>query len=359
MKVVFLNKILPKTGVSTHQLSLIENLIDEGAEVKVISGKVSPQIEPLFTKLNIEIIKVPFPSGSGLNDSKIIQFLQYIISLPICLYYLFRIKPDIIHVHWPITSFIASMYRKITGTPFVMTFHISGISRSILNRKANVAIAISNALENELITKFDYKESDVALIHNGINLNKFIDHEKLIDTKKFTISYIGTINYRKGIDTLIEAFAQANIPNKKLLIQGEGDLDFLNHLLKMHEVDKAEIELIGFGDPVDSFSRADCFVLASRKEGFPLVTLEAMASRVPVIRSRCEGTAEQIIDNETGLSFDIGDSLELKRLMELLAGDCELRNTLVNNAYNLVCKRFSSQVMADKMYSLYSKVITS
>ena len=61
-----------------------------------------------------------------------------------------------IHVHWPITSYIAFIYKLLTGTPFGHTFHISGITKTPLFKLGDYAIAISDELEKEIITNFSY-----------------------------------------------------------------------------------------------------------------------------------------------------------------------------------------------------------
>lgn len=359
MKVIFLNKILPYTGVTTHQLSLIEKLQKLGVEIKIITGFISEDMKRHFNSMNVQVVIVPFPLGSGLNDSKIIQLFWYILSLPICIYHLLNFKPQLIHVHWPVTSFIAYFYRKLTKTPFIQTFHISGIKKSLLYKKGDFAIAISEELKNEIISDFYYKDSQVEKIYNGIDIEKFSNKVDLMDPNYFTFSYIGTLNYRKGIDTLIEAFSAAEIPNKRLLLQGVGDLDLLNSLIKKYEISESQFELIDYGDPISTLSRSNCFILASRVEGFGLVSIEAMAARVPVIRSKTEGTSEQIIDNVTGVSFEVGDVNHLKRLMEEMSRDSKFREKIKLNAYNRVTELFSSETMADKTLKLYRKVINS
>ena len=114
MKVIFLNKILPKSGVTTHQLSLIEKLQKQDVDIKIITGHVTNEMKHYFDSLSIEIITVPFPLGSGLHDSKVTQFFRYILSLPICIYHLLKFRPQLIHVHWPVTSYIAYFYKKLT-----------------------------------------------------------------------------------------------------------------------------------------------------------------------------------------------------------------------------------------------------
>jgi hypothetical protein len=60
---------------------------------------------------------------------------------------MYKIKPDVVHVHYPVTSYIATFYQSFTGTKFITTFIFSGILKHTLHKEADFVIAISQNYE--------------------------------------------------------------------------------------------------------------------------------------------------------------------------------------------------------------------
>ncbi|MFP3339836.1 glycosyltransferase, partial [Micrococcus sp. SIMBA_131] len=73
---------------------------------------------------------------------KVSQMLLYTFVIPKVIFMMWKIKPDVIHVHYPVTSYLAKIYGKITGRKFLTTHHISGIPKHPLHKKADAVIAI-------------------------------------------------------------------------------------------------------------------------------------------------------------------------------------------------------------------------
>ena len=119
-----------------------------------------------------------------------LSIFNYIISTPKALYLLFKIKPDVIHVHYPVTSFIAKLYKFLTKKKFVATYHTIGIPKHLLHQRADVVIAISQDLKSELIDRFNYKNSQIRLIFNGISQTRF--DVEIDRTQKLIIKRIRT-----------------------------------------------------------------------------------------------------------------------------------------------------------------------
>ena len=176
-------------------------------------------------------------------------------------------------------------------------------------RRADYAIAISDELEVELKKKYNYRETQVKKIYNGVS-NTFLSTEgidernilknKLYESNKFTIVFVGTLSQRKGIDILVHALELLD-DDFQLVLVGQ-KTEFSESIINNSNI-KNKIKLVGFTDPKEYLKSADIFVLPSRIEGFPLVTLEAMLSGSIVIRSDIEGAKTQVIDQVTGFLF--------------------------------------------------------
>ena len=96
---------------------------------------------------------------------------------------------------------------------------------------------------------------------------------------------------------------------------------------------------------------SDLFVLPSFYESFGLSIIEAMASKVFCIATNTGGIPEIIQDNITGYLFENNNSEDLLLKIKLFLN----KNTedIVNNAYNLVKKKFSLDIMNNNLIKIY------
>lgn len=96
---------------------------------------------------------------------------------------------------------------------------------------------------------------------------------------------VGRAEKSKGLDVLIDAFQQANLPNAWLTIVGHGDA-----LAQLRRRAGPRVVLPGFSrEPKEWMSAFDVFVSPARFEPFGLVLLEAMQAGLPIIATRTEG----------------------------------------------------------------------
>ncbi len=125
--------------------------------------------------------------------------------------------------------------------------------------------------------------------------------------------YVGRLSAEKGIDTLLEAFAQVRetVPNATLRIVGTGP---------MHDTLQASVDALGIREAVhftgslqdEPLSReyfgATCLVLPSYSEPWGLVVNEALSHGCPaVVSERCGCVPELVVEGETGFVFDAGN----------------------------------------------------
>jgi GalNAc-alpha-(1->4)-GalNAc-alpha-(1->3)-diNAcBac-PP-undecaprenol alpha-1,4-N-acetyl-D-galactosaminyltransferase len=147
-----------------------------------------------------------------------------------------------------------------------------------------------------------------------------------------TVVAVGRLTHQKGHDVLLRAFAVAAeaVPGWRLVVHGEGEeraaLEELARTLGVAD----RVHLPGFCSEVPrALAAADLFVLASRYEGFPNALLEAMASGVPAIATRCPSGPDEIIDDgRDGLLVDVDDMQGLAAAMLELMTDPDRRTAL-------------------------------
>lgn len=368
MKIVYLARYLPAEGSTTHMYSVAENLIGRGHSVYILSGGHgdNPNAITLFEKVKsngVKFIKLPFPIYNKINfRTRLYQLISYLFSIPFGLYYLFKLKPDVIHAHYPVTTYLAAIYKFITGKQFIVTHHNMNIPKHIFNRKGDYAIAISRELEINLLSDYNYKSNEVKLIFNGVRDYKYVlDKATIIDLKKINnipcdrvvFGFVGTIGHRKGVDVLIDAIEQSKHLKIQLIILGDGNIDWLKNLIDSKKLTNL-VTLIPFRDPRDIYNMIDVLILPSRVEGFPLVPLEAMMMKKPVIRSNIEGAKDQIIEGENGFLFESESVVQLAAIIESIVLHPNTLTELGEYAYNHAVNNFSEDIMVNKMLKVYN-----
>lgn len=99
-----------------------------------------------------------------------------------------------------------------------------------------------------------------------------------------------------------------------------------------------------------AFQNADAFVLASQHETFGVVCIEALASGVPVVATRCGGT-EDIIENSVGYLVEVNDGAALAAGMQKMVANFSHFDP--HFLHNFAKCRFSPQVIAEQYKSIY------
>lgn len=370
MKILFLARYLPQEGSTTHMYTLARGLIDRGHEVHMMSA--GPKNDESAIKIFDEVVnygmkhyKVGFPLKPSFNLlGKVNQLVKYILATPKALYMMFKINPDIVHVHYPVTSYIAKIYCKLTGRKFITTHHAMGIPRHPLHKKADYVIAISRELEYELKEKFSYNNEQIKLIFNGVSESKFnngvgikdkpIYKEQLgLKKENIVIGFIGRFSRLKGIDVLLKAINKLN-NNIHLVLVGDNDKSFVEDIIKEFKLEN-KVTMFNFQNPNKFYSAFDIFVLPSRTEGFGLVAVEAMMMGIPIIRSNVGGAYDQIEHGKDGYIFKNEDDTELSKYIQTLTEDKDLRIRMGKNAKEKALNNFTENIMLDKLLDLYEE----
>jgi phosphatidylinositol alpha-1,6-mannosyltransferase len=137
----------------------------------------------------------------------------------------------------------------------------------------------------------------------------------------------------KGHDQLLEAWPAvvAAVPRARLVCVGEGD-DVERLKAKADELGVTTTTIFtGFvadGVRRSLYERAAVFAMPSRREGFGLVYLEAMAARRPCIGANHDAASEVIEDGVTGFLVDQADTRALASRIIQVLGDEDLRRRM-------------------------------
>jgi glycosyltransferase involved in cell wall biosynthesis len=101
------------------------------------------------------------------------------------------------------------------------------------------------------------------------------------------------------------------------------------------------------------------FVIPSIAEGFPggLVTLEAMASGLPILASKIEGIESVVKDGYNGFLFELGDIKKLRYYIIHLCEDQNLRKVMGIRSRNIAENKFSWGIVAKRTLQLYEDTL--
>lgn len=146
-------------------------------------------------------------------------------------------------------------------------------------------------------------KSPVSLVYYGPNLSAWKFHDRDEARQKYgilehdyVVGMIGRIQFvHKGHDVLIEAIAahQNRLENVKFMIVGDGpDEPLLRSLIAKYNLQDRAILVPWSQDSSYIYSAIDMLIIPSRFEGLPLVMLEAMYYKLPVVASDVDGMAE-------------------------------------------------------------------
>jgi len=105
------------------------------------------------------------------------------------------------------------------------------------------------------------------------------------------------------------------------------------------------------------YRQASLFVLPSDEEGLGIVILEAMASGLPVLSTRCGGPETCVVEGETGYLTPVGDAEAMASRMQMLLGKPAHRQRLGQSGRRLVETRFSIQAAGEPFLAVYARLL--
>lgn len=277
-------------------------------------------------------------------------------------YLLFKINPDIIHLHYSSIArfiFIPSLLHKTCVTQH----DVCNKQNSKYLYKCKRIYAISNIVKSD-IKKWTDLDSEVVL--NGIDVDK-IKHQKYsqTNTKLFKIVQVSRLMHeKKGQHILIKAV-------NKLIRQGYNQIrldfigdgashEYLEELVKELDI-KENVRFLGNKDQSYIYEHLcdyNLFVQPSIYEGFGLTVTEAMAAKIPVLVSENQGPLEIIDYGKYGYSFKNKDIDDCATKIETFLNGQNDKNML-EKAYRRVQEMYNVKITAKTYLKKYKEFIES
>lgn len=326
-----------------------------------------------FVQENVRIKQLPF--------SQYNKFMPFAYSHMLISAYLLKHGLDVFHS--PITSLPLTYPKKSIVTVHDLAIYKNPAwfpsqifsTRLLVPRSLSAAehiIAVSESTRKDLKTLFNIPAKKMSVVYEGVHVQKISVRNQSIDSlKRFNLSsryifFVGTIEPRKNIATLLRAYrkfldADAKYPRVRfadyqLVLAGAKGYkhEEVFEAIKELKLTK-QVKYLGYvthNQKIELIKRAACFAFPSSYEGFGLPVMEAMALGTPVITSNISSLPE--ITGNAALRVNPENDLALAEAMKELIATPALQQRL-RTAGMARARDFSWRRAAEETLAVYSK----
>jgi phosphatidyl-myo-inositol dimannoside synthase len=239
---------------------------------------------------------------------------------------------------------------------------LSRVQRKAL-KNIDQVLAVSQFTQKILIEKHGVLPSRVKIFQNtlGYQFQKIPKHEALINLRKIlklpknslillTVARLATYESDKGYDKIIELMPNLKLtfPSLHYVLAGSGSEQEISRLKqKIKDVEmEGHIHLPGFisnQELYTYFAGANVFVMPSKKEGFGIVYIEAMANGTPVIAGNKDGSTDAVSAYTMGHLVNPDDIDEIKETISIILSsepnNLDSNKVIEDFSFDHFCKR--------------------
>lgn len=350
---------------------LCKELLDRGRKLIVFSLDPSVKEEVILEGPNLRICIGPFRPNRARDFFA--EEINYLISA------IMRENPDILHAQWTYEYALAA---QASGIAHVITAHDAPINvlrhgfipyriaRTLMAYavllRAKRVVSVSPYVEKHL-RRFMFYRGGQEVIPNGMPATLFENNYKKNLNKNcvvFACILPGWGGLKNG-QAAIEAFShhRSKHPNNRLVMFGHGHgpgegaekwakskgweqgIDFVGNLPYENVMQRLATEV-------------DVLVHPSLEEAQPMVLIEAMALKIPVIGGESSGGVPWTLDSgNAGVLVDVRSIKKISNAMTSLSTDLEIRLDIGLKGYQLAMNRFHMNVVADRYEAIYKELL--
>jgi glycosyltransferase involved in cell wall biosynthesis len=302
------------------------------------------------------------PMPVVVRQSLFLSVPVFLLYLPLVLLHLIplirRRRIDVINCHYLDPYFLDLVIAgRLTGVPVVISVHgadVDGVASSgqaarlaykFIIRGASRIVACSEALAQQVVSLFPNATNKVTYVHNALDLG---GHAKQNSDRTLPRRFILSVSrhvHKKGIDTLLRAFAMIanDYPDVSLILVGDGPLSAEYRALAIQlNIDRQAVFAgeVAHEEVSIFFERCAFFVLPSRAEPFGVVLLEAAQRRRGILATRVGGVPEIVSDGVSGMLVRPDDPQAMADCIRVLLNHPDMADHLGANAYRNLISRF-------------------
>lgn len=356
-------------GAEMMLLNLVEEQINSGLQPLILSvgvhGEEQKEIEKEAEKLSLPVKAYRMKAGFNLIGA----------------FGILRFAKDqgfqILHSHgYKFNILLGAIPRFIRKIPIITTVHgyvhadyfskmhiFQYLDRRSLKR-LDFVIFVSEFTRRKVSAELKY----YAIINNGISMierasqpeteNKLI--RDVVSNSPFVIGAFGRLTIEKGFDDLIFAFKKLRqvVSDSKLIIWGDGYFRYeLERIIRKNNLSDS-VFLPGYTENVSDYLKTiSIVVISSHTEGLPIILLEAMKYKVPVLATEVGAIPEVLNNGGCGYIVPPGNiNVLADKLLYLFEHRAEAEN-MTKDAYSRLENNYSSVLMTKKYSKLYSQLV--
>ena len=251
---------------------------------------------------------------------------------------------DLVHSHTWYANFAGHLAKLLYDVPHVCTTHsleplrpwkaeqlgggynVSSFCERTALEAADRIIAVSAQMRDDILRCYPAVEPErVAVVHNGIDVDVYspdrgadVLERHGIDADRPSVVFVGRITRQKGVVHLLEAAEHFDRDAQLVLCAGAPDTPEIAEevatLVQRLQAQRDGViwisQMLPRPDVVQILSHATVFVCPSIYEPFGLVNTEAMACEAAVVASRTGGIPEIVVEGETGILVEVGETAD-------------------------------------------------
>lgn len=366
-RVLLFIQLLEFGGSETQCVEVARQLSQEGYSVTVGCLKAGGPLQKKLAEEGIRCVVFPVP-GSLLRPKAILQMLKLAA-------FIRRERFTVVHTNDLYSNLFAIPAAWLARVPVIISsqrdmsrwWWYTPARRKILRRIQSLSTKVlvnSEAIRQDLIARDGFYPSKIAVVYNGIDLEKFSrakeDHQEplpgVLPNSKTIVMVANMHTGAKGHGDLIEAAraVREKFPETRFLLAGDGEMrPFFEDQVRALGLAEMFVFLRHRADIAQLLSCSDIGVLASKSEGLPNAVLEYLAAGLPVVATAVGGVPE-IIENEMhGLLVPPENPAALSKAILRLLEDPQLCASLGKAGQERVRTRFSFQGVLDSLRQLY------
>jgi glycosyltransferase involved in cell wall biosynthesis len=232
-------------------------------------------------------------------------------------------------------------------------------------KNADAVISVSENSKKDAVRLYGIPQEKITVVHLAARglFHQPCDPESLsLIRRRYGLPeqyflYVGTLEPRKNLSVLLDAFRQAALPEHKLVMAGKKGWLYESIFTKLKNLNLEE-KVIFTGLTRDEdlralYGGATAFLFPSLYEGFGIPVLEAMASGTPVICSNTSSLPE--VAGNAALTLSPTDIRGWKEAMEGIARNGSLRLDLIGRGL-LRAREFTWDRVAEETAAVYEEV---
>ena len=299
-----------------------------------------------------------------------------------------RTRPHILHTHTAKAGAVGRLAALLAGDarpPIVVhTFHghvLHGYFNPVLSRlfrglerrlaaQSTRLVAVGPQVRDDLVALGVAPPERFSVIRLGVDLDHRIaasDRQRAelrrlfgVPPDAFVVGWIGRMTAIKRVPDVLLAFRDLlrRGVDARLCLVGDGpDRERAERRARELGVSRSTL-FIGYQrDVAPYYSLFDALLLPSANEGTPVVAIEALASRRPVVATRVGGVPDVVSDGVDGYLVGVGDVTAMAGRLAALAADPAARAAMGEAGRESVVSRYRVERMLDEVDALYRELL--